>query len=299
MLTGEIFDVKRFAVHDGDGIRTTVFFKGCPLRCKWCHNPEGLSTTPVLYYNAERCIGCGVCSAVCQSGAHKMESGKHSYERDLCTLCGTCEIVCPQKALKLYGKTTTIDALLPILTEDREFFLVSGGGITLSGGEPLLQSNFCAALLEKLKYENIHTAVDTCGAVDFTAVEHVMPYTDVFLYDVKAIDESVHIACTGASNRQILDNLQHLGKLNMPVEIRIPLVPGMNDDELPAIAAFLSTVSSVVKVRILSYHPYAAGKYRGMGIDYPAAKVNSPNFYAIQKAGNILSSVLSIPVITE
>ena len=185
------------------------------------------------------------------------------------------------------------------MTEDEAFFLVSGGGVTLSGGEPLLQDDFCAALLKALKSKNIHTAVDTCGAVGFAAFEKVLPYTDVFLYDVKAVDEGLHIACTGVTNRQIPDNLARLGKLRIPVEVRIPLVPDMNDADLPAIGKFLAGISSLVKIRVLAYHPYAAGKFRGLGMRYPAESVAPPSRFALESAKRIIGSFVPVPVLTE
>ena len=265
-MYGLITDLKRFAVHDGDGIRTTVFFKGCPLRCLWCHNPEGLSAKPQLAYYAGKCQNCGFCVESCPNGAHRIQDNLHCFDPDLCTACGTCAAECPGNALTLYGKKITPEDLLPLLLEDREFYENSGGGVTLSGGECLMQPEFCAELLHLLKQEGIHTAVDTCGFVRREALEAVIPYTDVFLYDLKAINEDIHIRCTGQSNRLILDNLRYLDSLGKATEIRIPYVPGLNNTQLPLIRDFILTLKHVVGVRLLPYHNYAGTKYAALGV---------------------------------
>ena len=194
MKTAIISDIKRFAVHDGDGIRTTVFFKGCPLRCRWCHNPEGLSFRSELAYYAHKCIGCGACVSACPNGAHVIDVEGHRIDRTKCTVCGKCEAVCFSDALKLYGREGTVKSLLPELLADRDFYETSGGGVTLSGGECLAQADFCTELLKALKEENIHTAVDTCGFVKREAIDKVLPYTDIFLYDMKHIERGRTIA---------------------------------------------------------------------------------------------------------
>ena len=266
-MRATIFDIKRFAVHDGDGIRTTVFFKGCPLKCVWCHNPEGISYMPQLAYYENKCVSCGECVEICPQKAHGIENGRHSFDRNKCILCGECEKMCLGEALKLYGKKMTIDELMPLLLEDKDFYTTSGGGVTLSGGECLMQADFCAELLESLKAENIHTAIDTCGFVAKEAIDKVTPYTDIFLYDIKAIDEYVHIKCTGQSNKLILDNLKYIDECGKHTEIRIPYVPNYNDEEIEKIGEFLSTLNNVVKVRILPYHNYAGSKYKSLDIE--------------------------------
>ncbi|MBQ2325234.1 MAG: glycyl-radical enzyme activating protein, partial [Clostridia bacterium] len=231
-MKATIFEIKRFAVHDGDGIRTTVFFKGCSLRCVWCHNPEGLCAFPQLGYYEHKCIGCGECAAVCPTNAHGIENGIHVLEREKCIACGRCAVACTNGALSLYGREVTVDELLPLLLEDREFYEESDGGVTLSGGECLMQADFCAELLKRLKEHGIHTAVDTCGFVSRETLDRVIPFTDVILYDIKAYDEEVHKKCTGVSNRRILDNLAYLDSVGKSVEIRIPYVPDYNVAEM-------------------------------------------------------------------
>lgn len=265
-MKAKIFEIKRFGVHDGDGIRTTVFLKGCPLRCVWCHNPEGIGFAPETAYYEHKCIGCGECVRVCPSQAHSMKMGVHTFDRETCTGHGKCKTVCLGDALVFYGKEVTVDELLPALLEDKDFYDSSNGGVTLSGGECLMQADFCAELLKRLKEHGVHTAVDTCGFVSKEALDKVIPYTDVFLYDLKAYDEDVHVRCTGQSNHVILENLSYLDQLGKSVEIRIPYVPDYNDDQIEKLALFLKPLQHISKIRILPYHNYAVSKYKALGL---------------------------------
>ena len=237
-MKAKIFEIKRFAIHDGDGIRTTVFLKGCPLRCVWCHNPEGISPDTQEAFFAHKCIDCGECK-------------REGFTAENCL----------GEARVAYGKEYTVSELMPILLEDVDFYASSGGGVTLSGGECLMQADFCAELLKALKEQGIHTAVDTCGFVSRKAFEKVINYTDTFLYDLKAFDEDVHIKCTERSNRVILKNLEYLDSMGKNVEIRIPYVPEYNDDQIEKIARFLAPFKSVSRIRVLPYHNYAGSKY--------------------------------------
>lgn len=264
MNTVKVVDIKRFAVHDGDGIRTTVFFKGCPLKCVWCHNLESISPNTQLAYYKHKCINCGICVKICPNKAHKIKDKKHVFDKNLCKACGKCAEMCFGDALKIYGKEYTVDELLPILTEDKAFYENSGGGVTLSGGECLIYADFCEELLKKLKKEDINTAVDTCGFVLKETLDKVMPYTDIFLYDIKAFDEKKHIECTGKSNKIILENLKYLDKCGKKIEIRIPYVPEYNSKEINKIFDFLKNLKNVIKIRILPYHNYAGSKYEAL-----------------------------------
>lgn len=276
-MNGIIFDIKRFAVHDGEGIRTTVFFKGCPLSCKWCHNPEGLSRLPETAYYENKCISCGACAGLCNN--HAINNDHHHFNRANCTACGKCAEVCPTGALKHYGTVISVEELVERLCEDREFYALSNGGVTLSGGECLLQANFCRELLKSLKALGINTAVDTCGYVQTEAIDKVAEYTDIFLYDIKAIDRNVHLHCTGKPNELILSNLLHIDKLGKKAEVRIPYVPGMNDGEIEAIGKFLKTLGCVTKTVILPYHDFSGSKYTSLGKNFgmPATPIPTEN----------------------
>lgn len=266
-MKARVIEIKRFAVHDGDGIRTTLFLKGCPLSCVWCHNPEGICAAPQLAYMQNKCIGCGLCVAACSVGAHSIKDGVHCFDRDKCVGCGKCEEECLVGALKFYGREMSVDELVPLLAEDREFYENSGGGVTLSGGECLCYPDFCAELLARLKEQGINTAVDTCGAVGRDAIDKVMPYTDVFLYDVKAIDADVHKACTGLDNKRILENLKYIDDCGKRIEVRYPYVPGYNSEEAEKIGEFLAPLKNLTAVRVLPYHKYAGSKYSSLDME--------------------------------
>ncbi len=260
-------DIKRFAGHDGSGIRTTVFLKGCPLKCVWCHNPESIGFKPQLAYYQNKCINCGECVSICPSNAHKISDLGRSYDRELCVACGKCAEKCLGSALTFYGREVTVEELLPRLLEDKDFYEASGGGVTLSGGECLCQADFCAALLAALKKEGINTAVDNCGFISKESLNKVISYTDTFLYDIKAIDEDVHIRCTGQSNKPILENIRYIDSLGKAIEVRIPYVPEFNSDQVRRIAEFLAPLQNVKAVKVLPYHNFAASKYDALGME--------------------------------
>ncbi len=263
---GVFADIKPFAVHDGPGIRTTLFLKGCPLRCVWCHNPETIRREPELAFFPSKCRSCGKCAEVCSR--HRFESGIHTVDRSTCTACGKCVKSCPADALRIYGERISVPEAFRLLTADRMFFETSGGGSTLSGGEPLLQPEFCEELLRQLRSEGIHTAVDTCGCVPWRNIERVLPWTNLFLFDLKAVDPDVHRKCTGADNRMILENLRKLDAAQIPFEIRMPLMPGWNDaaDDLRKAGEFLASLHSApIPVRLLACHDLARSKYAAIG----------------------------------
>ena len=282
-----IFDIKHFAVHDGPGIRTTVFFSGCPLRCLWCHNPEGLVASPRLALHSEKCTLCKSCEGVCEHSVHSFSDG-HLIDRKSCVSCKKCADICPNSALTLYGRDIGTNELLPELLEDRDFY-GENGGVTLSGGECLLQSEFCAELEKKLKAEGINTAIDTSGAVDRAAIDAVLPYTDIFLYDIKAIDRDVHKSCTGRTNEDILRNLLYLDSVGAKIEIRVPYVPGYNDGEIERIGEFLATLKTHPKVRLLAYHRFYESKYEALGYLCPP-DIEPPTAEMLEKAKSRLSS---------
>lgn len=277
MSKGIILNTKQFEIHDGPGMRTTLFLKGCPLRCKWCHNPESWIIKPQLAYYAHKCVLCGKCVEACPNGVHSIdENNKHQMNRDACTLCGKCVQVCPRNAFTLFGKEVSPEDILPELLEDKIFFEGSGGGVTVSGGEPLMQADFTAELLNLLKENGVHTAVDTCLFATREALEKVLPYADMFLIDVKAIDEDVHKKCTGVSNVGILENLRYIDSIGKPYEIRIPLVPEENDGEMQKIADFLCTLQNVDRVKLLAYHDLSRSKYAALNMRYVMGETRVP-----------------------
>ncbi len=268
LITGWIFDIKRFAVHDGPGIRTTIFLKGCSLQCQWCHNPESIHPNPELFINAERCIGCNNCVTVCPNDAHYLTSADiKRYDRSRCTACGRCVEHCYANALLMAGRHVSVDDVMAVIREDATFFTLSTGGITLSGGEPLVQDKFAVALLKQAKSEGFHTALDTSGFVEWDVFERALPFLDLVLYDLKHIDPVMHQQYVGASNRRILRNLRKLSRRGVPIEIRIPIIPTINDahDDIKSTARYLASLNSLQSVRLLAYHRFAASKYRSVG----------------------------------
>ena len=264
MLTANIIDIKHLAVHDGPGIRTTIFFKGCPLRCQWCHNPESQIAAPQLGLLEKCCIKCRKCAEVCLH--HRFVDNEHIIDRAGCTACGKCVKACPVNALELYGKTVTLNEVVAELVQDKVFYQNSNGGCTASGGEPLLQSDFCAALFAELKKHQIHTALDTCGAVPWSAFEKVLPVTDMILFDLKHPDSAQHKAAVGMGNEQLLTNLFELDKYNKPIEIRIPLIPGINSDmdSLQGFVNIISKLRNCAGVKVLPFHR-SRFKYQALG----------------------------------
>lgn len=264
---GIVFDIKRFAIHDGPGIRTTVFLKGCPLACAWCHNPEGIAAAPQIAYDAHTCIGCARCAAVCPGGCHSVSGAGHLYERSRCTSCGRCAEACPTEALRLIGREMSTAEVLDVVLRDRAFYATSGGGITVSGGEPLAQPQFARAVLAAARADGLHTCLDTSGFVLWEHLESVLPLVDLFLWDVKDTDAARHRANTGVDLELILDNLRRLDRAGANLMLRCPMVPGVNDSEedAGALADLWYSLESRPPVELLPYHRMGEGKRATIG----------------------------------
>lgn len=259
-----IFNIQRMSLHDGPGVRTTLFFKGCSLRCRWCHNPESMEKEPVLLFDPVRCIGCGECERMCKSGARHRTEAEMVYEREKCIGCMACAEACYANAIQVVGKHMDTEEIIKEALKDKKMYDISGGGVTCSGGEPLCQPEALKEILEGLKKKGVHTAVDTAGNVPWESFEKVIPFTDLFLFDIKHWDEERHTACTGASNRRILENLKKLEK-RCDIYIRIPVVKGINDGDWKAVGDLLEGRERVKKVELLQYHVLGASKYRQLG----------------------------------
>lgn len=273
-----MFDIKKFAIDDGPGIRTTIFLKGCSLRCWWCHNPEGQLSTPELMFRKNRCINCEECVNICSRHALSLTNTKQlSIDRRNCNLCGNCTQKCPTEALTIVGKHTNVKEVMKEIDKDLTFYEESNGGITISGGEPLLQINFLNTLLKECKNKNIHTAIDTSGYTSPKAIEKIKDKADLFLYDIKTMDDKKHKKFTGASNRQILRNLKTLAQNGTDILVRIPIVPGINDnkDNITKTADFILS-HNIKHVCLLPYHRAGIEKYRSLGRRYKLMKTPAP-----------------------
>jgi pyruvate formate lyase activating enzyme len=277
MSFGIIFDIKKYAIHDGPGIRTTVFFKGCPLHCWWCHNPEGLNPAIAGSFRPERCIGCGQCVAACPQKA--LPAPDRSFaDNTRCRLCGTCSRICPAEARQMVGRKVTVAEVVSELEKDIPFYDQSQGGITFSGGEPLLQPDFLLELLEACGRLGLQRAVDTTGYADSALLLKVAEKTDLFLYDLKHMDSDKHRQYTGVPNERILENLKLLASAGAKIHMRVPIIPGLNDDEenLQNLKDFLLTLPEVRDLHLLPYHRAAREKYRRFKMTYRLEQMLPP-----------------------
>jgi pyruvate formate lyase activating enzyme len=281
-LAGRVFDVQRYSLHDGPGIRTTVFLKGCPLECLWCHNPESQSFGPELLVTEARCLSCGTCATVCEHGAPPAGSA-------LCTACGACVEACPAGARQLAGREATVGEVMREVLRDRLFYDASGGGVTFSGGEPLAQPEFLAALLDACRSAGIHTAVDTCGFAPHERLLALVPRVDLFLFDVKLVDDARHRALTGVPSAPILANLRALAAAGATVWIRVPIVPGLTDAEadLAAAADLVATLPGAHRVSLLPYHRTGAAKARRLGRALPALDTLPPSRERLEELASL------------
>ena len=265
----DIFNIQHFSTHDGAGIRTTVFFKGCPLRCIWCHNPESAASEPVLSFSAARCSSCGLCAVVCKNGVHGLsDGGEHRVDRSKCAVCGRCALRCPSGALEIIGRSVAIEAVVGEVEGDRAFYESSGGGMTISGGEPFFQPDALIALLYAARERGINTAVETCGQAKAEDIVRAAPLCDNFLFDIKETDRRRHIEYTGVPNDVILHNLALLDSLGASVRLRAPLIPGKNTrvEHYAALGALCERFSCVDGLDIEPYHPLGIAKAENIGV---------------------------------
>ncbi|WP_028585886.1 glycyl-radical enzyme activating protein [Desulfogranum mediterraneum] len=271
MIRGTIFAIKRYALHDGPNIRTTVFLKGCPLACSWCHNPEGLAPQPHPLWSGDRCLGCHSCIRACPRQALQFQAGSIRRDPDQCDGCGECARICPARAHEMAGWQSTVEEVMAEVEKDRPFFDQSGGGVTFSGGEPLLQPRFLLALLEAAGEEEIHRVVDTSGYAPREVLARIAPHTDLFLFDLKHLDPAAHRRHTGVDNGGILENLHFLASHRYPLRIRVPLIPGINDDpdHIRRLGELVAALPGVDAIDLLPYHHSATAKYRKLNIPYP------------------------------
>jgi pyruvate formate lyase activating enzyme len=267
-MSGVVFDIQRFSVDDGPGVRTTVFFKGCPLRCKWCHNPESQSKERCVAYYEQKCLHCGACAQLCD--CHSVKDGEHTLDRTRCLRCGKCVEACFNGALELLGEEMTAEQVLAEVCKDEVFYRNSGGGVTFSGGEPLMQPDFLMELLQLSKQRGLHTCIETCGFAPPSVLRRVAPLVDLFLFDLKETDAQRHLELTGAPLAPILSNLQLLQELGASVILRCPMIPTVNDrqEHLDAIAALASGMENVLSVEVMAYHTLGISKYRALDMDY-------------------------------
>lgn len=277
-VTGTVTNIQRFSIHDGPGIRTTVFLKGCNLRCFWCHNPETLKPQPELQIVASRCIGCGECFRRCPQGAHVIEDGVRKFRRDLCTACGACAETCYAGALEIVGEVKTVAQVVQEVLRDRAFYETSGGGVTISGGEPLLQHDFTYGILARCRQEGVPTAIETALNFPWERVASLLPVTDLVMMDIKIMDSARHREYTGVPNERILANVLRLGEEQKPLIVRTPIVPGINDtvEDVSAIAAFVAELPNLVYYELLPFHPMATSKYDSLDMDYRARDLKTP-----------------------
>ncbi|MBR2743167.1 MAG: glycyl-radical enzyme activating protein [Clostridia bacterium] len=296
-VTGTVFNIQRMSVNDGPGIRTIVFLKGCPLRCLWCHNPESQSARPELFYVPARCIGCGECVKVCPSGVHVMRDGIHELDRTNCTVCFKCVDACVG-ALEISGRTMSAGEAVDEVKKDRLFYEKSGGGLTVSGGEPTFQADFTRALLSLARAEGINTCIETAGFCPEDTIKSLVPLVDLFLYDIKETDSARHREYTGAPLEPILRNLKVIDDMGAKTVIRCPVIPGFNDREehFAAVGELASGLTNVMGIDVMAYHPLGESKAASVGKKYPLSDVAMPADETIARWISSIAAHTDVPV---
>ena len=291
--TGIIFDIKRFSIHDGPGIRSTVFLKGCPLSCRWCHNPESQSFKTELILRPERCLACGECAEVCPHGNIKLDEGKILQNKEDCVVCGTCITVCYPGVREIIGQEVSVQDVVDELARDRVFYEESGGGVTFSGGEPLCQPDFLEETLSSCKNAGLNTALDTCGSGPWKQLDRQIKSLDLVLYDLKILDDGLHKQYTGVSNAEILENFRRLTKTDVEIIVRRPVIPGINDsmEEINRLGKFLTETNGDSKIDLLPYHALSLDKYKRLGREQLPAAWETPSPEVMGRISNQLSDL--------
>lgn len=297
-MDGMVFNIQRFTIHDGPGIRTTVFLKGCPLKCSWCHNPESLQRKPEIFFQSGKCIGCGWCLDTCPQHCHRLENGKHIFCRENCMRCGRCAEKCYAEAIELIGQTMTAAKTLAEVMKDKPFYGNSGGGMTVSGGEPMLQFEFTRALLSVAKGAGIHNCLDTCGVAPLDDYLQILKDVDILLYDLKSTDPDRHRTLTGVPLAGILDNLYRLDEAGARTILRCPLIPGLNDNDehLRNIAVIANKLRHVQEINLLPYHPLGKDKCDHLGYQVDGVQIERASESKIEHYLQVVAEHTEVPV---
>lgn len=299
-MKGKIFQIERFAVYDGDGIRTVVFFKGCPLRCLWCHNPEGLVSSTQVMYQREKCVSCGKCVDVCKHGAHRLggqQGAVHEYQKEKCVACGECIPYCFSHALVQTGEETDAQTVAQKVLADVPFYGKTGG-VTLSGGEPTMQADFAAEILSLCKKSGVTTCVETCGYCQEEEMQKIAEYVDCFLFDIKETDEELHKRFTGVGREKILKNLRLLGRLQKRIVLRMPIIPDLNmrEDHFKNVARLAEEIETVVAVELEPYHPIGLSKYAELGLQPKYTNAEFLDASRLKEYANAMRKITQKPV---
>jgi pyruvate formate lyase activating enzyme len=299
MIMGRVFAIKKFALHDGPNIRTTIFFKGCPLRCAWCHNPEGMSPKIEPIWDKDRCAGCGQCLDECKAGALSLENGRITRDTGLCVRCGHCVDICPAMAHEATGQNMEVDDIMKEIKKDIPFYDQSGGGVTFSGGEPLLQPRFLLKLLRACGNLKLHRTLDTCAHVKTDLLAQIADQTDLFLIDIKHMDSEAHKQFTGVPNGLILENIRFFARLKNQIRFRIPLIDGVNSDpdNIEKTGRFISKTAPGSRVDLLPYHEMAWTKYHKLGMRVSSLLLKRPDNKALDRcAGQLAGFGLDVTI---
>ena len=288
--TGLIFDIQRCSIHDGPGIRSLVFMKGCPLNCLWCSNPESQSPSQEVMVTSTKCIGCGKCIEVCPTGAAKKKNPLEA--KWLCVVCGSCVEACPSTARQMIGQYMSLNEVMKEVEKDILFYQRSKGGVTVSGGEPLMQADFVRILLKSCQEKGIHAAIETCGFAKWKDFKKVLEYVDLVLYDIKHMDTQKHKELTGVGNELILQNAKKVAELGKKMIIRVPVIPDINDslENMKSIAKFVRTLSGVTKIHLLSYHRLGESKYNRLGKKYALKEIKPLDKESLSEQKKIIES---------